>query len=198
MQRLLKLTLGALLLGACAPGLPPAPTVAPLSSGIPDSLVPVSEAEATTAALGDADPAVRRIAARTLGGIGPDAQSAVPALVAALADGDPAVRTRAAEAIGKIGSESKDVAAALARLLEETDESVLQAALASLGELGAAEDSVARESLPQVSRLLNHGEASVRSAAAQTSATSSRNSARSATSCSTATQTSVTSCRDAA
>jgi membrane-bound lytic murein transglycosylase D len=54
MQRLLNLTLGALLLGACAPGLPPAPTVAPMSSGVPDSLSPDSEVDASiTAPLAD-------------------------------------------------------------------------------------------------------------------------------------------------
>lgn len=46
MQRLLNLTLGALLLGACAPGLPPAPTVSPMSSEVPDSLSGVSEVDA--------------------------------------------------------------------------------------------------------------------------------------------------------
>jgi membrane-bound lytic murein transglycosylase D len=55
MQRLLKFTLGALLLGACAPGLPPAPPVAPLSDAIPDSLASSSEIEASaTAPLADA------------------------------------------------------------------------------------------------------------------------------------------------
>jgi membrane-bound lytic murein transglycosylase D len=55
MQRLLNLTLGALLLGACAPGLPPAPPVAPLSDAIPDSLASSSEIEASaTAPLADA------------------------------------------------------------------------------------------------------------------------------------------------
>ena len=43
MKRLLNLTLGALLLGACAPGLPPAPTVAPLGAPVHDSLT-VSDA----------------------------------------------------------------------------------------------------------------------------------------------------------
>lgn len=45
MQRLLNLTLGALLLGACAPGLPPAPTVAPLTVPLPDSLASLSSAD---------------------------------------------------------------------------------------------------------------------------------------------------------
>ena len=49
MQRLLNLTLGALLLGACAPGLPPAPTVAPLAAPVHDSLSAVSETDASEA-----------------------------------------------------------------------------------------------------------------------------------------------------
>lgn len=54
MQRLLNLTLGAILLGACAPGLPPAPTTAPLAAPVHDSLAPVSEAPAEPAPLADA------------------------------------------------------------------------------------------------------------------------------------------------
>jgi membrane-bound lytic murein transglycosylase D len=45
MQRLLTVTLGALLLGACARGIPPAPTVAPVSAPVDDSLSQVSEAD---------------------------------------------------------------------------------------------------------------------------------------------------------
>jgi membrane-bound lytic murein transglycosylase D len=47
MQRLLKLTLGATLLGACAPGLPPAPAVAPLAATVHDSLAPLSAGPAS-------------------------------------------------------------------------------------------------------------------------------------------------------
>jgi membrane-bound lytic murein transglycosylase D len=55
MQRLLNFSLGVILLGACAPGLPPAPSVAPLTGGISDSLASVSEVEASaTAPLADA------------------------------------------------------------------------------------------------------------------------------------------------
>jgi membrane-bound lytic murein transglycosylase D len=45
MQRLLNFTLGALLLGACAPGIPPAPTASPMSAPVHDSLSPVSESD---------------------------------------------------------------------------------------------------------------------------------------------------------
>ena len=42
MQRLLNLSIGVVLLAACAPGLPPAPSVAPLSIPVYDSLSPVT------------------------------------------------------------------------------------------------------------------------------------------------------------
>jgi membrane-bound lytic murein transglycosylase D len=42
MQRLLNLSLGVVVLGACASGLPPAPSVAPISAPVHDSLSPVT------------------------------------------------------------------------------------------------------------------------------------------------------------
>jgi membrane-bound lytic murein transglycosylase D len=42
MQRLLNLSLGVVLLGACASGLPPAPTVAPINAPVHDSLSPLA------------------------------------------------------------------------------------------------------------------------------------------------------------
>ena len=42
MQRLLNLSLGVVVLGACASGLPPAPSVAPISAPVYDSLSPVT------------------------------------------------------------------------------------------------------------------------------------------------------------
>ena len=55
MPRLLNLTIGALLLGACAPGLPPAPTVAPVTAPVSDSLAGLSAASlADTVPLADA------------------------------------------------------------------------------------------------------------------------------------------------
>ena len=44
MQRLLNLSFGVVLLGACAPGLPPAPGVAPVVAPVHDSLSPVAAA----------------------------------------------------------------------------------------------------------------------------------------------------------
>jgi len=43
----------------------------------------------------------------TLGGMGPDAKDAVPALVAALKDRDPSVRAAAAYALGQIGPDAR-------------------------------------------------------------------------------------------
>ena len=42
MQRLLNLSIGVVLLGACAPGLPPAPALSPISAPVHDSLSPVT------------------------------------------------------------------------------------------------------------------------------------------------------------
>jgi membrane-bound lytic murein transglycosylase D len=44
MQRLLNLSLGVVVLGACAPGLPPAPSIAPVALPIHDSLTSVTAA----------------------------------------------------------------------------------------------------------------------------------------------------------
>jgi membrane-bound lytic murein transglycosylase D len=53
MQRLLNLSIGVVLLGACATGLPPAPTVAPISAPVHDSLSPVTVSSITGAELED-------------------------------------------------------------------------------------------------------------------------------------------------
>lgn len=42
MQRLLNLSIGVVVLGACAPGLPPAPTLSPIAAPVHDSLSPVT------------------------------------------------------------------------------------------------------------------------------------------------------------
>lgn len=54
MQRLLTLSLGVVVLGACAPGLPPAPPVAPVLAPVPDSLSPMA-AGGLDGAAADAD-----------------------------------------------------------------------------------------------------------------------------------------------
>jgi len=60
-------------------------------------------------------------AAQSLGGIGPYATSAVPALVGALTDLDPGVRVAAADALGRIGPGAADAIPALERLTEDQD-----------------------------------------------------------------------------
>jgi membrane-bound lytic murein transglycosylase D len=52
MQRLLNLSLGVVVLGACAPGLPPAPSVAPVVSPVHDSLTPPALAHGPDSAAG--------------------------------------------------------------------------------------------------------------------------------------------------
>ena len=59
------------------------------------------------AALSERDAALRAKAAAALGGIGPDAQEAVPALASALADPSGNVAADAAHALGKIGRAAK-------------------------------------------------------------------------------------------
>jgi HEAT repeat protein len=53
--------------------------------------------------LSDADAGVRRSAAQALGRMGPQADTAVPALTAALADPNPGVRESAAQALTALG-----------------------------------------------------------------------------------------------
>jgi HEAT repeat protein len=53
-------------------------------------------------ALEDADPRLRREAARSLARIGPPSEAALPGLVAARRDPDPAVREAAEKAIHRI------------------------------------------------------------------------------------------------
>jgi membrane-bound lytic murein transglycosylase D len=47
MQRLLNLSIGVVVLGACAPGLPPAPSVAPVAAPVHDSLTSITAAPLT-------------------------------------------------------------------------------------------------------------------------------------------------------
>ena len=46
MKRLINLSFGVVVLGACAPGLPPAPVTSPIAAPVPDSLSPLSAANA--------------------------------------------------------------------------------------------------------------------------------------------------------
>lgn len=72
------------------------------------------------AALGDADPGVRRYAADALGRL--RAARAVPALIEAMRDARPDVRVQAVRALGAIGDSR--AAAALASAMRDSDECV--------------------------------------------------------------------------
>lgn len=61
---------------------------------------------------------VRWTAAEILGAIGPDAESAAPALLSALQDPDPYVQSVAAEVVPEVGTPASEAVPALAELLE--------------------------------------------------------------------------------
>ncbi len=73
-------------------------------------------------ALTDADPQVRRQAARALGQMGPDAEPAVQELTQALSDADAPVRQAAVLALGKIGPAAAPAIPALIEALDDTTE----------------------------------------------------------------------------
>jgi len=75
--------------------------------------------QALTAALTDPDEVIRGEAARTLGEIGPGAQTAVPALIELLRDTDRSVRREAAHALGRIGTDAETSVPALALVLRD-------------------------------------------------------------------------------
>ncbi len=70
-------------------------------------------------ALTDADPTVRRQAARALGQMGPEAEPAVAELTKALEDAAPEVREAAVQALGKIGPAAAPAIPALIKALED-------------------------------------------------------------------------------
>lgn len=76
-------------------------------------------------------------AARALGWIGPQAQSAVPALARTLSSEHRHLREAAAVALAKIGPAAKAAVPALTAALADWDESIRQAAARALGRIGA-------------------------------------------------------------
>jgi HEAT repeat protein len=100
---------------------------------------PIKEAlEALIHAL-EKDPVaeVRETAAMALGKIGPDAQSAIPALAAALKHNDLAVRVAAAESLGLMGTQARTVVTDMVQAYRDNkDVKVRQALTVSFGRLG--------------------------------------------------------------
>jgi HEAT repeat protein len=85
-------------------------------------------------ALRDDAGAVRNMAIRALGNIGPDAQQAAARLSELLSDEEPEVRGQAATALGQIGGD--DAAAALEKAYaDEDDEEVQEMIAAALAEI---------------------------------------------------------------
>jgi hypothetical protein len=111
-------------------------------------------------ALRDPDTEVRWKSAATLGTLGPQAGSAVPALVESLQDRDEVVRRAAAMALGQIGSET--AIPALAAALADTDHGVRKMAASALIRLGPK----ARDAVPALIVALGDRDTGVRQAAA--------------------------------
>src|SRR4029077_16810802 len=78
---------------------------------------------------------IRRTAAELVGRLGPQGQSAVPALVASLRDPDRHFRAAAAAALGQVGGQNPQACAALVDLLK-TDSRL--SALRALSRIGPA------------------------------------------------------------
>ena len=71
-----------------------------------------------------------------LGEMGPQAQTAVPALIKALDDDRPEVRLQAAIALGEIGPDAKPAASTITKLIDDPYPSVRTAAIFALGRIG--------------------------------------------------------------
>ena len=102
----------------------------------------------------------RAQAAQDLGGFGPAAQAAIPALVQALQNRDEAVHAPAIKALGAIHGEPERVIPFLTRYL--ADESLNDEAATALGKFGA----LARPAVPKIIPLLSAHDKDARVAAA--------------------------------
>jgi HEAT repeat protein len=113
-------------------------------------------------ALGEGNDYLRDAAAQALGGIGPAAREAAPALMEA-------ARHRSAQdmpiwALGKIGPVTKEVVPFLTRQLEDSDSSRRLGACSALGEIGGP----ALQAIPLLEKLLRDASPTMRAAAAGT------------------------------
>jgi HEAT repeat protein len=91
---------------------------------------------ALLAALRDPEMQVRGWAAQAIGGIGPDAVSAVPALAGLLGDPDEGARNGAFIALGEIGPGAREALPALRRALEDPSADVRHFARRAIEEIG--------------------------------------------------------------
>jgi hypothetical protein len=104
----------------------------------------------------------RRVnAAQSIGGLGPGAQSAIPALVQALKGKDAVVHGAAIEALGKIHSDPQVVIPLLIGYLE--DENLNDEAALALGDYG----SLAKAAVPKIIPLLHARDKDARRAATE-------------------------------
>jgi|GEM_PF-301496 len=138
-------------------------SAAALGTGLPAALgigaMPAAAATGDTQALvkklKSNDPEQRRSAAKEIGELGAEAESAVPALAGALKDNDKFVRRFAALSLAKIGEQAKGAKDALAQVLKNPKEAreVQEAAAQALAALGKPAvqplaDAVKNSSLP--------------------------------------------------
>lgn len=100
-------------------------------------------------------------AARTIGKVGPDALSALPALIEMTRDPEPNVREHSAEAIGDIGPTATAGIPALVAAMKDDFVKARRDAVRSLGWIGPA----AKEAGPEMVKLLDDPEQIVRDAA---------------------------------
>lgn len=123
------------------------------------ALVQVSEPGASLAplanALGDADPAVRLVAAARLESFGTHAAPAAKQLTAALADSDQSVREKAAEALIRIGAPAVET---LTAQLAAPHPDAKKLALAALAKIGPP----AKAALPAIEKLKTDADADVK------------------------------------
>lgn len=102
-----------------------------------------------TVALERPDPRVRKLAADTLGSLGPKGAAAVPVLINRIGeDEDPVVRMSCALALAQMGEASRSAVPALIKLLESEPAGGRRAVIFALGNLGP----VAADALPLLRR----------------------------------------------
>ena len=111
------------------------------------------------------DQTLTAAAVDTLGGVGPAAKSAVPALVATLADGRSIVKLKTADArCSKIDPAVKEAPAALIALLADADKTVRIGSAELLGGIGHA----AKPAVPALMKTMSDPDGDVRVKAAET------------------------------